>query len=708
MNYPSRQTSLYDLVFVLFKRKWSFLGIIFIGVFSSAVWVLCVREDVYTAKAKILVKLGQEQAPPATVVGGTPLVMGNRAEDVNSEAEILQNTELIAKIVDEIGLDRPIPIPPPKPGFFPLLRYRVRSLVRTINQWIDDEMAHLGLREPVSPRQKAIALIQGGLKVQPGRESNVFSPELTLPDREGSAFVLNRLITYYMEFRSKLYRTRGIELFQKSLDTNNEDLNQAEQELQRFEAQGDISLLQAQQTELVKQIAETEPSVKNAEIAFQDAAAHVTRLDGELGRPEPNFGALGEFDRDSFPNTILRQIATLQQEREALRMTQLDNSDRVQNNRNQMNVLVGMLAANLRSVLAEKQSDYLARKQDLENLEARLTKLHQEQMEWDDLKRKTAGLEENVTFYRRKLEEAKAESQEEQQRIGNVILVQAATPPAGPSGLRKTWLLGLAMILSATLALVWISVLEILDHGIHRADVLESELNAPVLAVVPSTPMALLTAKLTSFGLGREREASHQKIAATLAAAVRGGQLSSVLISSIKRNKNVSALTFEVALLLAQYHGLKTLLVEMDFRRPKLLKRRKLYAKHSFYAVSEEAILPSDAIQSDSSGVDVIPSGRKGEIPRRDPVSTLSRILGQAKNYDIVLIAAPPVLETAWLPTIGSALSQMILIVDADRTSAEVLGRTKKEIDLWRLRLFGTVFNQQKRYVPRWIERLVE
>ena len=492
MNHRPQQTSLHDLLFVLFKRKWSFFGIITVALLATVVWVFCIREDVYTAKAKILVKLGQEQTPPSTVVGGTPLVMGTRVEDVNSEAEILQNTELIAKVVDEIGLDRPVSIPPPKPGFIPHLRYRVKGIVRTVSDWMDDLMVHMGLRERISPRQKAIALVQGGLKVQPGRESNVFTAELTLPDREGSAFVLNRLIVHYMEFRSKLYQNRGIELFQKSLDTNNAELNHAEGALQKFESLGDISLLQEQQAQLVKQIAETEPSVKNAEIAMNEATTHVKRLDQELAKAEPNFGALGEFDRDSFPNISLRQIAQLQQEREALRMTQLDTSDKIQNNRQQMNVVVGMLAANLRSVLVEKQNDYKVRKDNLDDLEARLTKLHQQQMEWTNLKRQTGGLEENVTFYRRKLEEARAESAVERQRIGNVILVQTAIPPAQPSGLRKTWLLGLAAILAVILANVWISILEILDHRIYGAAVLENELGVPVFAAIPNEPVTVI------------------------------------------------------------------------------------------------------------------------------------------------------------------------------------------------------------------------
>jgi uncharacterized protein involved in exopolysaccharide biosynthesis len=491
VNQRPPQTSLHDLLFVLFKRKWSFLGIIVVGLLATAVWLFCIREDAYTARAKILVKIGQEQAPPSTVVGSAPLVMGSRTEDVNSEAEILQNTELIAKIVDEIGLDKPIPIPPPKPGFIPLLRYRVKGIVRTVSEWVDDKMVHMGLRERISPRQKAIALVQGGLKVQPGRESNVFSAELTLGDREGSAFVLNRLIAHYMEFRSKLYQSKGLELFQRSLDSNNAELNQAEEALQKYESVGDISLLQEQQAELVKQIAETEPSVKNAEIALNEAAAHVKRLDQELAKAEPNFGALGEFDRDSFPNATLRQIAQLQQEREALRMTQLDTSDRIQNNRQQLSVVVGMLAANLRSVLLEKENDYKIRKDNLDNLQARLMALHQQQKEWINLKRQSGGLEENVTFYRRKLEEARAESEVERRRISNVILVQPAIPPAQPSGLRKTWLLGLAAILAVILAIVWISIVEILDHKIYNEMALESQLGVPVFAVIPNGPVTL-------------------------------------------------------------------------------------------------------------------------------------------------------------------------------------------------------------------------
>jgi uncharacterized protein involved in exopolysaccharide biosynthesis len=485
MSAASYRTSVHDLVFVLFKRKWSLILISLTGILAMALWLFCIRDDAYTATAKVLVKLGQEQAPPPTVVGSAPLVIGYRSQDLNSEVEILQNTELIAKVVDEIGLDKPIPIPPPKPGLVPLVRFKVKSIYRAIGDYVDETLIRFGLRERISHRDKAIAQVKAGLKVKSERDSNVFTAQMTLADREGSAFVLNRVLMHYMEFRPKIFESKGLQFFQSGVDRATAELATADEAMRRFESEGDISLLHEQQAQLVKQIAEAQAALKEAEVAKNVAESRVQRLDRELAGNEPNYAALGEYDRESLPNSLLRQIAQLQQEREALRMTQLDTGERVLNNRQQFRVLAEMLAANLRSVLAEKSATYDLRKQAYDGLREDLAQLHNKQTEWMTLRRTSAAVEENLAFYRRKLQDASAASAMERQRIGNVTIIEPAVAPSQPSGMRKTMLLGLAALLAVAAALVWVCILEIFDHGVYRREALEARLGVPVYAVLP-------------------------------------------------------------------------------------------------------------------------------------------------------------------------------------------------------------------------------
>jgi uncharacterized protein involved in exopolysaccharide biosynthesis len=475
-----------DAAYLLFKHKWSGLLVLTAGLLAAAVWVFCVRDDLYGADAKVLVKIGQEQTPPATVIGGTPQVIGYRAEEVNTEAEILENTALLARLVDEMGLDKAPPEPPVPTGAVPLVRYRVKRAVNAVNAWIDDTLVRIGLREKVPLRDKAIGTLKAGLKVKAAKDSNVLSAEMALPQKHASAFVLNRLLDMYMEFRPKLYQGKGVSFFESGVKQNSADLAGLEEQIQKFESGADISLLEEQQTQLVRQIGQTEAAVKEAELAVKGASYRVEQLDAEIRKDDPNLGQLGDFERDSFPSGILKQIAQLQQEREALRMTQLETSEKIQNNRQQFQVLVGMLAANLRTTLAIKTGEFAARQQTLKALQAQLATLHDKQKEWVAMHRDSGAKQESLQFYRRKLEEAKAADAIERLRIGNVIVIQPAIDVLQPVGLRKTVLFSLAAAAALLVAIVWICLLELLDQRIYKQEQLEMELGIPVLAAIPS------------------------------------------------------------------------------------------------------------------------------------------------------------------------------------------------------------------------------
>ncbi|HWB83049.1 MAG TPA: Wzz/FepE/Etk N-terminal domain-containing protein [Bryobacteraceae bacterium] len=483
MEYSPLQTSLRDLVFVLFKRKWSIITIILVTALCSTVWLWVIRENMYTASTKLLVKLGQEQAPPPTVVNGLPMVTGYRFQEVNSEVEIFQSYDLIAKVVDQFKLYEPGPPPPKPPGGFPLLKYRVKKTVADIEDWADNLMIKYGLREKMSKRDAIILTLQKALNVAPEKDTNIFVAQLTMPYRLETPIILNRLVDDYLDYRLRIYRTRGAEFFRSRTNETRADLDKVSTQLQQYEAAGDISVLEKQQEQLVQQIANAETALHNSDLALADAQSKVTRLDAELRKDDPNFGRLGEFDKDSFPAGVLTQLADLQREREKLRMTELDNGDRIRNNRSQFHVLTDMLSANLRAVLADCENDERARASTLGALKTQLTDLHNRQMDWEALNRKKKDDEEIYDYYRRKLEETATMVALENDRIGNVTVIQRATDPVIPSGLRKTRLFAVCLLVSIFLALAWVSVAEFFDHKIYTPEGLEKHLGAPVIGV---------------------------------------------------------------------------------------------------------------------------------------------------------------------------------------------------------------------------------
>lgn len=483
-----RPTSSLDLFLVLFKWKWTLLGIVAGSVLAVAVWLLLIHDDSYVTHAKLLVKLGAEQSLPSTAMGQPIQEVGYLSADVKSETDILGSSDLMAQVVDRFKLDEPLSTSPPV-GVLRKTKYYVKKVAKQVEDAANELMISAGLRERLSPREQAITLLTKSLSVKVDEGSNVIVAELALPFRHDASVVLKALLDDYLRFRLQVYRDRGAELFRKIAAERGRQLASAEAELQVFENSANISSQAKQKDILLEQISAAENAQTEAALRYQDAKSKVDRLDAELKNPNPNLASIGGVDSSAFQRSLLTQMAEIEREREKMRLTELDNSERMQNIGTQYQALANMLAGNLRSVLAERSKDLSGRTNELQSLRQRLAALHQNEMHWLDLKRKVQDFDEDYQFYRKKVEESAAKTAAmEQERSANVVVIEEPMDPIMPAGMRKTWIFGLALAVSLCAALVFISIGEFFDHRIYIREQLERAVGAPVMAVVPRLP----------------------------------------------------------------------------------------------------------------------------------------------------------------------------------------------------------------------------
>ncbi|HEY3442735.1 MAG TPA: Wzz/FepE/Etk N-terminal domain-containing protein [Paludibaculum sp.] len=479
------QPTLHDLAFVLFKRRWTILLLLLGTLLGTFVYLFLIREDVYAATSRLLVRIGREQAPPSTLLGNSPLMVSYRTSEVNSETEILQSSELLLKVIDDLHLDDPPkPISPP-PGILPRTKYEVKRVVQTVKDWYQEILITVGLRERLTRRETVLDLLQKSLQVKAAKDSNVFVVALGTPYRKGGSMVLNHLLDEYLVYRQKIYQTKGFDFFREQVDRTRSELRDAERKVQEFENREKISLIGKQQEVLVDQINREQGLVLDLELERNQAAYKVRRLEEELKKADPNFGSIGDFPRESFQHNILAQLADLQREREKLRLTELDAGERVQNNRHQFQVLSGMLEANLRATLAEKEAKLTTRQGSLSGADSELRARHGLSSEWVTLKRRVADLEGSYNAYQRKLAESRVDDDLQTAARGNVTIIERPVDPIVPVGLRKTTILGITMLVALFMALAWVAIAEFFDHSVYSTRQVGIRLEAPVWAEIP-------------------------------------------------------------------------------------------------------------------------------------------------------------------------------------------------------------------------------
>ncbi|MGD2110631.1 MAG: Wzz/FepE/Etk N-terminal domain-containing protein, partial [Phycisphaerae bacterium] len=227
MTTLNPQTSTRDLLTVLFRRKWSMLAIFCVTTLGTLVWVTLIREDVYAASARVLVKAGQEQAMPPTVLNErNMMVVGQRYQDIRTEVEILSSEDLLSQVVDELGLDQPPPpaIVPEK--LFPKVKFHTRRLVKSIKEWKNELLIRAGFRIRPTPRQKALHMLEEGIIVDPIPDSNVIMVRMVLPARQYVGPILEELLERYLRFRLTVFvDQRLVDFFESQVTTATEHLS---------------------------------------------------------------------------------------------------------------------------------------------------------------------------------------------------------------------------------------------------------------------------------------------------------------------------------------------------------------------------------------------------------------------------------------------------------------------------------------------------
>jgi uncharacterized protein involved in exopolysaccharide biosynthesis len=322
--------------------------------------------------------------------------------------------------------------------------------------------------------------------IRPPKDSYVIVVSMYLPVREGAARVLNSLLDIYLQRRAALFEERtAVPVFRSEAAARSAGLSEAETQLQAFETQSGISAIEKQKEVLLSEIARSDEELRSAELARGEAAEKLSRMERELQSSEPDFAALGDFEKDSFVGSLLLQLSELQKEREQLRLTELDSGARIQNNRSQFSALMKLVLSNLRSTLEQFEATRESRAVAVKQLHASLANLHDQQSRWTDLRRKTEVLESDYLFYGKKLAEASANAALAKADTSNVVIAERAMDAIAPSGMRKTTLLEISLGVALLAALSWVAVLEFFDHGLYSGADLEKRLGAPVLASVP-------------------------------------------------------------------------------------------------------------------------------------------------------------------------------------------------------------------------------
>lgn len=296
-------------------------------------------------------------------------------------------------------------------------------------------------------------------------------------------------------------------------------------------------------------------------------------------------------------------------------------------------------------------------------------------------------------------------------QAGSVELVQRATVPDSPSSPKTVQNVVLGGILGLLIGLGLAILLERLDHRLRDPQELEDAFGIPVLAVIPeSKPLGRSGAAMRE--LSASDEGAFQFLRTRLRYFNVEQDIRSLLVTSASSREGRTTVSWGLAAGAAAA-GLRSILVEADFRQPTVAERiggrlhaglaELLSAQGSLKELVQQVAVGD---QSDGGGkgrhLDVIVSGSLPPNPAELLGSEgMTRLIEMLNNdYDLVVIDTPPLLLVADAIPLIKMVDGVIVVGQINRTTRDEAHDLRRELERLQAPVLGTVANRARR--PRW------
>jgi capsular exopolysaccharide synthesis family protein len=299
----------------------------------------------------------------------------------------------------------------------------------------------------------------------------------------------------------------------------------------------------------------------------------------------------------------------------------------------------------------------------------------------------------------------------------NISVASFGIPPEGPVAPRRLMTIFAAMMLSTLFGMGLALFLEYLDDTISSTEEVESCLQLPALAAIPTIDtvqkrkLLLVGAKPDDDDADREESEllifadprsslseSYRQLRTSILLSTAGHAPKSLLITSSLPSEGKTTTATNTAISLAQT-GAKVLIIDADMRRARLHSVFNCTNSGGLSTVlsselSDKEIL--NVIQFDEkTRVHVMPSGpippNPAELIGSEQMVKLLKLM--QSEFTHVVVDSPPITSFTDGVLIASLVDGVILVVHAGKSSRQVVRRAKQLLNDVRAKVLGVVLN---------------
>ena len=685
-NKSAQRDSLHEYLRVVGRHRYSILAITLLfgvlGALSAALEV-----PIFRATSTLLIDRENIRFTASQETFG----QGQQGyEYLQTQYEILKTRPLAEKVVEKIGVDRVLAS----------LNRKSKLSFSSILPWANTNQTTPA--DPAVRQNLAVSIVQGAVRVDPVRNSQLVKLSFDLADPELAAILANQL---------------GDSFIENTLDARLQMINKAN------------TWLEVKSADLKKNVDEAEARV----LAY--LVANNISVDGEDRMGEQNVQMLmprvaeARAERLS-RESIYQQIISARKINQLKSVFALVNSEGVAQSRNayakaQQSVadLAGrygsehpkMRAAaseqalaltNFNAALAGAADAEVREYENARNIEQQMqSQLSSAQSSVQGGNRKSIELsrlqrefDANKLIYQKFQNQQKETDQLTDFRTTNARVVEQATPATSPISPNTKRSMVAAALLGLLLSVLLAFVLEHLDSTIKTAEDVEKHLQLPVLGLVPQLKFAKNENAMLYF-LNNSKTAFSESIR-----TIRTGILLStldkqhrrILVTSSVPGEGKTTISLNLAQAMSQMS--KVLLIDADLRRPTVARAfgdgKPQYGLSQF--ISGEAKISECVHQLEGSNTYIMTAG----IIPPNPLELLSSqkfsdaLDNLGKVFEYIVIDCAPALAVSDALVLSRLVDGVIYVVRSDQTPYQAAQSGVKRLRRVDAPLLGVVINR--------------
>lgn len=664
---------------ILVKRRWLVLGALAAAATLSLLLTL-MATPIYRATAVMQIDKEEEKV---VQVGGVA-TQGADPQFLQTQYELLRSRSLAERVADELDLDAATMDRLDQPGWLD----RVKGLLRPEPvQASAPERAS----DPAAVLRAGTALLQGGLEIEPVRNSRLVKVHFDSPVPAFSARVANALAEGFIA--AGLERRFGASSYAKTyledqLRTTKARLETSERELVAFAQKENLVSSGSGQSLTGQNLSDLNAALSTAQEQRIRAQARWNQARAARGAALP---------ADMLGNSIIR---TLQQQRAELQGQYQQKLQVFKPDYPQMLQLKGLMddldkqiAAELRNIRASVKAEYdTAAAQErlllgqLASLRAQTLDVDGRSIQYNILKRE---VDTNRQLYDGLLQRYKEVGVAGDVRANNISIVDRAQVPGGRFKPSLTRNLGIGLLAGLLLGVILAFVLEFLDDTLKTPEDVEQRLRLAVLGIIPrlvrETPDEAFRDLRSAFS------ESYRSVRTALQFSTDRGVPRVLLITSPSPGEGKSTTALTLARNFAQM-GRRVLLIEADLRNPSLHRSLGLRAEIGLSNLLagaqsiEESVLDTEQERLKAILAGPLPPNPAELLSGSKLVSLLTIA---AERYDQVIIDGPPVMGIADAPILANLAEGTMLVVHSGKTRITIAQAAIKRLQVARARIIG-------------------